>query len=202
MMETGVQINELRQQTRAAQHATSFPLLVIGVLLLNYAITGFGSTPVAWRYAGALAFVALWGLGKANEYATGVGRGRGDYLAIACGVFVLTQLTLSSWILGAGWITEYRLQGMWIVIIGLGLAACGLSTRTGAVVVWGVFTCAGGLAVAVIGYQLWTYKGFVPMVNAGGLGFEGVRQTNIVTGLAVVLTVAGLVAFVRERSLS
>jgi hypothetical protein len=202
MMETGVQIDELRQQTRAAQHMTSFPLLVIGVLLLNYSTTGFGSTPVAWRYAGALAFVALWGLGKANEYATGVGRGRGDYLAIACGVFVATQLTLSSFILGASWITEYRLQGMWIVIIGLGLAACGLSTRTGAVVAWGAFTCAGGLAVAVVGYQLWTYKGFVPMVNAGGLGFEGVRQTIIVTALAVVLTIAGLVAFVRERRLS
>jgi len=202
MTDTGVQINELRQQTRAAQHATSFPLLVIGVLLLNYSTTGFEPTPVAWRYAGALAFVALWGLGKANEYATGVGRGRGDYLAIACGVFVATQLTLSNWIVGASWITEYRLEGMWIVIVGIGLAACGLSVRGHALVLWGAVTCVGGLAVALIGYQAWTYKGFQPFVNAGGLPFVGLQQTQIVTVLAVVLTVAGLVAFVRERRLS
>jgi hypothetical protein len=84
-METPLQLDRLRQQTRAAQHATSYPLLVIGVLFLNYGVVGFTSQPIAWRYAGALAFVALWALGKANEYATGVGR-RSDYLAIAGGV--------------------------------------------------------------------------------------------------------------------
>ena len=76
-MDTAVSVEEVRQRTRAAQHATSFPLLVLGVLFINYGVVGFAPQPTAWRYAGALAFVIMWALGKANEYTTGVGPGRG-----------------------------------------------------------------------------------------------------------------------------
>jgi hypothetical protein len=46
-MSTEMQLDQLRQQTRAAQHATSYPLLVVGVLFLNYGVVGFTSQPVA-----------------------------------------------------------------------------------------------------------------------------------------------------------
>ena len=46
----------------------------IGVLLVNYGAVNFASRPVEWRYAGALAFVVLWGLGKVNETQVGIGR--------------------------------------------------------------------------------------------------------------------------------
>jgi hypothetical protein len=202
-MDAAVELDELRQRTRAAQHATSYPLLVIGVLFVNYGVVGFASTPIAWRFAGALAFVGLWLLGKANEYVTGVGRGRGDYLAIACGVFVATQLTLLTWIVGASWARQpHVLEGIWVVIIGGGLVAGGLSTRTPAHVSWGIVTAACGLAVAVIGYQAWTYRELAPFPSAGGIGYTAVQQPLIVTSLGVVLTVAGSVVFSRERRLS
>ena len=197
-------LTELRQRTRAAQHATSFPLLVMGVLLVNYGIVGFGSQPVAWRYAGALAFVAVWGLGKANEYSTGVGRGRGDYLAIACGVFVATQLTVSSFVLQASWITQYRLEGMWVVIIGGGLLAAGLSARAPALAVWGVITGIGGLAIAIIGYQKWVAPDPVTPLRVGTdvFALAAAQQVRLAILLGVALTVAGFVVFLRERRLS
>jgi hypothetical protein len=129
-MDTAVSVAEVRQRTRAAQHATSFPLLVLGVLFVNYGIVGFTAQPVAWRYAGALAFVAMWVLAKFNEYATGVGPSRGaDYLAAAGGVFLVTQLTYLNRVMFAQWATAYRLEGLWVGIVGLGLLGVGLAGR-------------------------------------------------------------------------
>jgi hypothetical protein len=198
-MSTEVQLDQLRRQTRAAQHATSYPLLVVGVLLLNYGVVGFTSQPVAWRYAGALAFVALWALGKANEYATGVGR-RGDYLAIAGGVFVATQLTFADWVVRYHWFSPARLQGIWVIIIGLGLVASGLSIRTRTLVAWGMATCATGIVLGIERYPAWAFQGFVPFAAGGTVQLTS--QSRYVVLLGLVLTLAGFAVFVRERRLS
>ncbi len=60
---TDTSVIEVRNRTRAAQHVASYPLLAIGVLLVNYGAVNFARSPVEWRFAGALAFVVLWGLG-------------------------------------------------------------------------------------------------------------------------------------------
>jgi hypothetical protein len=193
-MDTAVSVAEVRQQTRAAQHATSFPLLVLGVLFINYGIVGFASQPVAWRYAGALAFVVVWGLGKANEYSTGVGPSRADYLAAAGGVFVVTQLTFLTRIVFARWATVYRLEGIWVVIVGLGLLGVGIAGRLPTLVGWAIVVCGAGAAAFLVGYQRWTFQTFVP--SGQGLGPP---QSIIVVGLGLVLTVAGLFSFGRER---
>jgi hypothetical protein len=187
-METAVSVAEVRQRTRAAQHATSFPLLVLGVLFINYGVVGFTAQPIAWRYAGALAFVAMWGLAKANEYATGVGPARGDYLAAAGGVFVATQLTYLNRVVFARWATGYRLEGIWVVIVGLGLLGVGLAGRGPTLVGWAIVVCGAGAAEFVLGYQLWTTNQQF-----------GLPQPYLVIGLGVVLTIAGLFTFANER---
>src|SRR2546423_14040520 len=90
-MPTASDYSELRRRVRGTQHARSFPLLVIGGLLVNYAVTNFQSSPVAWRYGAPLAFVLIWALGKLNEQANGVGAPRGDYLVAAGVVFITTN---------------------------------------------------------------------------------------------------------------
>jgi hypothetical protein len=197
-MDTAVSVAEVRQRTRAAQHATSFPLLVLGVLFINYGIVGFAPQPVAWRYAGALAFVLMWALGKANEYATGVGPARGDYLAAAGGVFVATQLTLLNRIVYARWATPFRLEGIWIVIVGLGLLAVGLAGRAPTLVGWAIVVCGTGAAQFLVGDQSWTTNSFF----SGLPGAEqniGPPQPYLVVGLGGALTIAGLLTFAHER---
>jgi len=197
-MDTAVSVADVRQRTRAAQHATSFPLLVLGVLFIDYGVVGFGPQPVQWRYAGALAFVVMWALSKANEYATGVGAGRGDYIAAAGGVFVVTQLTFLNRIVFARWATPYRLEGIWVVIVGLGLLGVGFAGRAPTLVGWAIAVCGAGGAQFLVGYQLWTTNAFL-----GGLPGErtsfGPPQPYFVIGLGLALAIAGLAAFTRER---
>jgi len=195
-MDTAVSVAEVRQRTRAAQHATSFPLLVLGVLFINYGVVGFAAQPVAWRYAGALAFVIMWALGKANEYTTGVGPGRGDYIAAAGGVFVVTQLTFLNRIVFARWATPYRLEGIWVAIVGLGLLAVGLAGRARVLVGWAVVVCGAGAAQFLVGYQGWTTNSFLPGLPGPALGPP---QPYFVIGLGVALTIAGLLTFAGER---
>jgi hypothetical protein len=197
-MDTAVSVEEVRQRTRAAQHATSFPLLVLGVLFINYGTVGFTAEPVAWRYAGALAFVVMWGLAKANEYATGVGPSRVDYLAAACLVFVLTQLTFLNRVVFARWATVYRLEGLWVGIIGLGLLGVGLAGRAPTLIGWAIAVCGVGAAQFFVGYQLWTTNSYFPVVPSAH-AVIGLPQPYIVIGLGVVLTLAGLVTFAGER---
>jgi len=167
---------------------------VLGVLFINYGVVGFQPQPVAWRYAGALAFVVVWALGKANEYATGVGPARADYIAAAGGVFVATQLTFLHRILFARWATPYRLEGIWVVIVGLGLLGVAFAGRTPTLVGWAVVVCGVGAAHFALGYQRWSFETFVPSGQD-----LGPPQSIVIVGLGLALTVGGLLTFARER---
>jgi hypothetical protein len=185
---------EVRRRTKASQHVASFPLLVMGVLFVNYGVVSFAGQPVAWRYAGALAFVVLWGLGKVNESEVGVGPARGDFLAIAAGVFTATQLTLIDHFVN--WLGFERLQGVWVVIIGGGLLALGFSRHEGALVAWGAFVGAAGIALLIA-----DYSGSTSFVGGGNV-IALSSQSAPVALLGVVLTVAGLVTYERERRIA
>lgn len=191
-------INELRRRTRAAQHGGSFPLLVIGVLFLNYGVVAFANRPVEWRYASALAFIVLWALGKANENAAGVGAPRGDYLAIAAGVFATTQLTLMDPIVG--WLAFYRLQGAWVLIVGLGLLALGLSRQDWRLSAWGTAASAVGLALAISNYQATVFSHTGTVVDTGTVVVGPQNAPVVLLGLA--LTIGGIIAYERERRLA
>jgi hypothetical protein len=191
---TDTSVIEVRSRTRAAQHVASYPLLVTGVLLVNYGAVSFSSRPVEWRYAGALAFVVLWGLGKVNESQVGVGPARGDYLAIAAGVFTATQLTLIDPI--SGWITYERIQGIWVAIVGAGLLALAVSRHERGLVAWAVAIAAFGIGWSITDYGYWSSKfSTSPLVAQG-------PQTAPVALVGALLTVVGLVTYQRERSLA
>src|SRR5436190_17801842 len=113
---------ELRSRVRATQHARSLPLLVIGALLVNYAVVSFASQPVAWRYGAPLAFLLVWAFGKLNEIKVGVGPGRADYLVASGAVFIATNLLLLDTSLREG-ANVHELFGYWVVIVGVALAA-------------------------------------------------------------------------------
>lgn len=187
-------VADVRRRTRAAQHVGSYPLLVLGVVLVNYGIIGFNNSPVPWRFAGALAFVVLWGLGKMNESEVGIGPARGDYLAIAAGVFTATQLTLLNRVISA--LDFSQLQGLWVAIVGAGLIALGLSRHEAALLLWGGLIVVVGAVVAIDDSTNF----------GGGLAngrVEGIpTQATAIAVLGVVLTLAGLVVYGRERRLA
>jgi hypothetical protein len=185
---------EVRSRTRAAQHITSYPLLVVGVLFVNYGTVNFLSSPVEWRFAGALAFVVLWGLGKVNESQVGIGPARGDYLAIAAGVFTATQLTLLDPV--PGWISYERMQGVWVAIVGAGLLALGLGRHERSLVVWGSAIVVFGVAFSITDYAYWSTKSSSSFLVAGG------PQSGPIALLGALLTIVGLVTFERERRLA
>ena len=191
---TDASVIEVRSRTRAAQHIASYPLLVVGVLLVNYGAVNFASRPVEWRYAGALVFVVLWGLGKVNETQVGIGPARGDYLAIAAGVFTATQLTLIDPI--TGWIPYERMRGIWVAIVGAGLLALAISRHERGLVAWAVVITTFGVAFSITDYGYWSDKwSSSPLVGRA-------PQSGPVALLGVLLTVVGLVTYQRERSLA
>ena len=181
---------EVRRRTRAAQHIASYPLLVVGVLFVNYGVFNFIGQPVQWRYGSALAFVALWGLGKLNESEIGVGPARGDFLAVAAGVFTATQITSMDWV--ARRLGFDRLAGTWVLIIGAGLLAVGLARHERIVAAAGAAVAAAGLALAIADNSP------LALSNSSG-AFVRIGQNLPVVWTGVALTVAGLVTYERER---
>jgi hypothetical protein len=166
-------------------------LLAIGVLLLNYGVVGFAARPVEWRYAAALAFVALWAAGKANESSTGLGAPRGDYLVAAAGVFALTQLSLMDPVVT--WLGFFRLQGVWVAIVGLGLVAVARARSEYMLLGWALLVCVVGVVLAIANYSHWA------VVSDGTTIMHLGNQNVPVAVLGLVLTIAGVVAYERER---
>src|SRR4051794_23734088 len=139
----GPDVAALRSRIRAAQHARSFPLLVIGILLINYGVGIFAPTPTQWRYAAPLAFVMIWALLKVNETRVGVGTGRADYLVAAAFVFAATNIVIMRPI--ADQIDFRRVQGVWIMIVGVTLVVLGAVVADRVLVLAGIIATAPGV---------------------------------------------------------
>ncbi|MBV9096555.1 MAG: hypothetical protein JO079_00735 [Frankiaceae bacterium] len=161
VMPTASDYADLRRHVRGSQHARSFPLLVIGGLLVNYAVTNFQSSPVDWRYGAPLAFVLIWALGKINEQARGVGAPRGDYLVAAGAVFIATN----SLLLFTRFAADFRgLVGAWVIIVGVALVVLSRASRDAVLLAAGLTVVAAGAVVAEAGtvyfgssIQGWTF---------------------------------------------
>ncbi len=129
-----------------------------------------------------------------NESQVGVGPARGDYLAIAAGVFTATQLTLIDPV--PGWVTYERMPGIWVAIVGGGLLALGLGRHERGLVGWAVAIMVFGVVWSITDYGYWSSKfSSSPLVGLG-------PQSGPVALLGVLLTVVGLVTYQRERSLA
>jgi hypothetical protein len=142
--------DELRRRVRGTQHARSLPLLVVGGLLVNYAVVNFQSSPVAWRFGAPLAFVLVWALGKLNEHSRGVGVARGDYLVAAGAVFIATNLLplITRFAVGANF---RELIGSWVIIVGVALAVLSQPGRDRVLTAAGLLVVAAGIVVATVG---------------------------------------------------
>jgi hypothetical protein len=185
--------DELRGRVRAAQHVRSFPLLVIGALLVNYGVSSFAAQPVQWRYGAPLAFVLVWALGKANEASTGIGAGRADYLVAAGFVFAATNLVLLRPQVNTS-LTFGEIEGIWVVIVGLALAAIARAARDGLLAAAAITIFAAGVVVAIDGRV--TDFGF--LVVSGGSP-EQTWPNVLVAVVGAVLAVTGLLLYRRER---
>jgi hypothetical protein len=185
--------DELRGRVRAAQHVRSFPLLAIGALLVNYGVSSFAAQPVQWRYGAPLAFVLVWALGKANEARTGIGPGRADYLIAAGFVFAATNLVLLR-PPGDPSLTFGEIEGVWVVIVGLALAAIARAARDGVLAAAAITIFAAGVVVALDGRV--SDFGFI----AEDGGNPGQTWPNVLVAVVgAVLAVTGLLLYRRER---
>lgn len=185
-------LGALRGQVRAAQHIRSFPLLVIGALLVNYGVDSFAAQPVQWRYGAPLAFVLVWALGKVNEARVGVGTGRADYLVAAGLVFATTNLVLLRPLVNQ--LNAGEVQGIWVAIVGLALVAIAQAARDGLLAAAGLAVVATGVAVAIEGRYF--ALGFV----VSGSGFPQQSWTNVLVAVVgAVLAITGLLLYRRER---
>jgi hypothetical protein len=190
---TPADFDDLRRHVRGTQHARSYPLLVMGALLVNYAVAGFlQSAPVQWRYGAPLAFVLVWGLGKFNEQSTGVGAARGEYLVAGGCVFIATNLLLLLTRFSGG--TDFHeLVGLWVVIVGVGLAAVSRAGRDPVI-------ASAGAVIVITGIVMAAFGSVDPI--AASTWWVFVRSWSVVlialTGAA--LGVAGLLLYRGERA--
>src|SRR5689334_10603913 len=120
-----VDFGGLRRKVRAAQHARSVPLLILGVLLVNYGAVWFAPSRVPWRFGAPLAFVAVWVALRLVETRTGVGAMRGaDYLVAGGFVFTATNIVQVRPFTHS--IDLNRLPGVWVIIVAVALVGVAL----------------------------------------------------------------------------
>lgn len=184
---------ELRSKVRATQHARSIPLLVIGALLVNYAVVTFASQPVAWRYGAPLAFVLVWALGKVNEINVGVGHGRADYLIAAGVVFIATNVLLLDTTLDQG-DRLHQLFGIWVGIVGVALAGVSFANRDRVLLA----AAAAVLVPAVALFLHGPLDGFY--VLTGASSSSTAWPMWLLAAVGAVLGITGLLLYRRERT--
>lgn len=183
----------LQERVRADRHATSYPLIVVGAVGFHYS-AAVVATPVDVVYGIPLAFVIVWALQWRNERRTGVGTGNDETLLIAFGVFLLASAFSSyTWL---GVVPRRLADNAWfwrLVPAAVGVATIGIRQRSRWLAAWGI-VIAAGLAVAEAMNE-WSWD----------IGWSGssVPYRDLVAQLTfLAVTVAGAVAYRRERALS
>jgi hypothetical protein len=182
-----------QERVRADQMTRSLPLLVLGALLVNYGVNGFNDRPVEWQYGAPLAFVIIWAVLKLDESRTGFGPGRVDYLAAGAFVFMATELVMlrpfTEWLKSYG-----RVQGIWTVIVALGLFAIARVAKDAILAVAALVVVAAGIYAMVEGAN---DLSSVPM---GGIFRSQPNHAAVIGYTGAVLVLAGLWAYRAERS--
>jgi hypothetical protein len=189
-----VDLDDLRRRVRNSQHVRSVPLIIIGVLLVNYGTVSFAPSPVAWRYGAPLAFVAVWAATKANEARTGIGAGRADYLVAAGFVFMLTNLVLLRPFSRV--ITDVaRIEGLWIIVVGLALLGVAWASADA---ILSITAGAIGAAGALLFVEGATLGGPAELILGPG-SIEQPWGDVIVAGLGAAMVLGGIIAYRGER---
>lgn len=194
----GVDFGALRRKVRAAQHNRSVPLIILGVLLVNYGAISFAPSPVAWRFGAPLAFVGVAVALKLNESRTGVGTTRSaDYLVAGGFVFMATN------IVQVGPITQTLqpdlLPGIWTIIVAVGLLAVALAASDWLLM---LASAAIGVAGAVLyihpspGLPSFRFDSAMQFVSDQPWGYV------LVAVVGALLVLVGMVAYWIERAAS
>jgi hypothetical protein len=187
-------VTALQKRVRADQRARSIPLLVVGVLLVNYGVNGFTNHPMAWQYGAPLAFVGIWALSKLNETRTGVGLGRTDYLVAAAFVFMATELfmlrPLTQWFRSFG-----RVEGVWTIAVGLALVGIAVVAADMIIAGAGMAVMAGGI------YALIEGANDVSVLPQRYIFQAQPTHEAVIAYTGIVLVLAGLWSYRSERGL-
>lgn len=188
-----VDFGALRRKVRAAQHTRSVPLIMIGVLLVNYGAVSFAPSPVAWRFGAPLAFVAVWAVLKVNETRTGVGGGRADYLVAGGFVFTATNIVqVRPFADGLPGIV--RLPGIWTIIVALALAGVAIAVADWFLILAAATIGAAGAFILVVGRDASDTIFFVGQTPHQPWG------DVLVAVVGALLVVAGIFSYRSERS--
>jgi hypothetical protein len=185
-------LDALRGQVRAAQHVRSFPLLVVGGLLVNYGVVNFAAQPVAWRYGAPLAFVLLWALGKLNETRVGIGPARADYLVAAGFVFTATNLVFLNIFLRN--LNFAEVTGIWVFVVGIAMLGIARATRDGLIAIAGLLVMAAGIVAAFA--ARFTDAEFA--IGSGGVLVQS-WPNELISVVGAVFAAVGLLLYRRER---
>jgi len=190
---TAQRLETLRVNVRAAQHARSLPLVVVGALLLNYGVSSFGPQPVAWRFGAPLAFVLVWALAKLNEARVGVGVGRFDYL-FAAG-FVFTAVNISLLRPFSSWLNLFQLEGVWVAIVAVTLLVLATAGRDPVLRAIAFALLVLGVVITAATYN----SGVAGFYRIGTLPSPSAWPNQVISIAGVVLAVTGFVFYRRER---
>jgi hypothetical protein len=189
-------LDALRRKVRAAQHARSVPLIILGALLVNYGSVSFAPSPVAWRFGAPLAFVAVAVVLKVIESRSGVGATRvADYLVAGGFVFTATNLVLVGFFARVLLVADdtSRLAGMWVIIVALALFGVALAGHD-----WLLMVASA--AIGAVGALIY-------IARTGGTVFpspsgEQAWPDVFLAVLGAALVLSGIVAYRLERAAS
>jgi hypothetical protein len=122
--------------------------------------------------------------------------GRADYLVAAGFVFTATNLVLVRPFTSA--ITNpYRIQGVWVILVGVALLAIALASRDMWLTVAALAVAAAGLAVFIEG-PTWVGDLFFTLPTSPKQPWGDV----LVAGVGAAMVLAGIGAYRLERSAS
>lgn len=190
-----VDLGALRRKVRATQHTRSVPLIMLGVLLVNYGAMSFAPSPVPWRFGAPLAFVAVWVALKINETRTGVGTARADYLVAGGFVFTATNMVAVR-PFAQGLPGTMRLPGIWTIIVALAVLGVAVAVTDWLLIVAALAIGAAGVYIVVAG-----------ATPTDGIFFAGGTPEQpwgdvFVAVVGTLLVLAGIITYRSERSAS
>jgi hypothetical protein len=189
-----VDLGALRRKVRAAQHTRSVPLIILGVLLVNYGAVWFAPSPVPWRFGAPLAFVAVSVALTVLGTRTGIGAARADYLVAGGFVFMATNIVQVRPF--AQSIDFNRLPGVWVIIVAVALLGVALTVSDWLLMLASAAIGAAGAFLLIAGNTP------SPSIAFLGIAPEQPWGDVLVAVVGALLVFAGMATYRFERAAS
>jgi hypothetical protein len=187
-------LGALRRKVRAAQHTRSVPLIILGVLLVNYGAVWFAPSPMAWRFGAPLAFVAVSVALTVLGTRTGIGAARADYLVAGGFVFMATNIVQVRPFTQS--IDLNRLPGVWVIIVAVALLGVALTVSDWLLILASAAIGAAGAFLLIAGSTP------SPSIAFLGIAPEQPWGYVLVAVVGALLVLTGMVTYRFERAVS